>query len=550
MTERSPQNRTETHTRPRGRTLKERFKVRRSHAAEQEATHTHPVHDHHNHEAHNHSHSHHDHHKDNKLVNRKWQIGTVAGNAIIGAAEIATGRLSTLSVAADGFHNFGDAFTYYTQTESILNNEQSDERKKKLRKLGYWILFGTSAAIAAKTAYDVSTNQEHESHPFTIYAASASLALNSVLASTMYRRYRKRNNEGIQDEHEHDIVKHLITDSASAALAFGGALAQKYGINDLEPYAALGGAAITGWAFRPTKNNLEHNHDHFSDNHDHGHGHHAEHGAHGDWKQIVTPIAARLAYAVIDSEVIATQKKKVSRKQRSAFASAKPEKLQAYIKTANEVSLESRRRSYEGDNQSFEQRNQEWNAMYWNQMQELVADSQNAYVREQRIAALHSLGLDAFDITRDETGGLYVQVEQFRQKYVGSQGSDIGKFVEDISSDCKNTDGTVSLHTLESRLSAIEPMLNAFGTEYDVHLLVKDFAIVHGMLSYNGKKGREIAAYAAKQIRTQTSEHYESRLRALHVMHSLQQNNDYVDRGITDLESYANSRSSNLLLAS
>lgn len=547
MRERGPQNRADTHTSPGARVMKDRMRLRRAHIGTSENAHD--------------EHKHHDHHEDHehaenkKLVTRKWQIGTVAGNAIIGASEIATGQFSTLSVAADGFHNFGDAFTYYTQTESVLNAEQSKERKQKLRKLGYWILFGTSAAIAAKTAYDLSTEQEHTAHPLTIYTASASLALNSILASTMYRRYRKRNKEGIQDKHEHDIVKHLITDSASAALAFGGAVAQKYGITDLEPYAALGGAAITGWAFRPTKSNLEHSHDHFSEDHDHahghGHGHHEVYTTNDQWKHVITPTAARLAFAVVDNNII-TQGR-INRKQRSDFVATSPAKLQAMIQTANDISLESRMRSYEGDGKSFEQRNREWNSAYWLEIKRLTSEDADDDLRTERLVALTALGINVNDDSTDDSGMLNAQVEYFRQKYVGSRGSDIGQFVEDISYVCKNADDSVNLGMLEKRLHAIEPLLSAFGTVYDVHLLVKDFAIAHGMLAQYGKKSKEIAAYAAKQLKKSAQEEHTVRLRALHAMQQVKEAQSMksdLENEIQEIEIYANQVERKLALAS
>ncbi len=503
-------------------------------------------HAHHNHHHHDHAHE----HEKKPLVTRKWQIGTVAGNAIIGAAEIATGQFSTLSVAADGFHNFGDAFTYYTQTESVLNKNHSEERKKKLRKLGYWILFGTSAAIAAKTVYDMNTEQEHATHPLTLWTASASLALNSVLASTLYRNYRKRNKNGIKDHHEHDIVKHLFTDTASATLAFGGAIAQKYGITDIESYAALSGAAITGWAFRPTRNNLEHTHDHFSEDHDHGHSHGETHELSETLKQAISPQAAKIAFAAASGKELSGQIR-IKRRQKKAFIEATPETLQPYIEMANEVSLESRRRSYEGDDKSFEERNREWNSIFWNHLKSITKSEVEENTRNHRILAMRSLGIDILDDAKDVTGTLSLQVEKFRQKYVSQNGSDIGLFIKDVSEVCKHSDGSINLQLLEERVSSIESMFSAFGVTYDVHKLVKDFAIAHGMLSYSGKNGKQLATYAAEQARLQADD-TDQRIRALYAMQEMRKSQEemYIDRGINEIELYVNRKGEDLILAS
>jgi hypothetical protein len=189
--------------------------------------------------------------------------------------------------------------------------------------------------------------------------------------------------------------------------------------------------------------------------------------------------------------------------------------------------------------------------MYTYQLKELTGEHIDKHLRDERIKAIASLDIDVFDDSKDASGTLSLQVEQFRQKYVGGHGSNIGQFVKDISKGCKNDDGSIDLHMLESRLASIEPMLNAFGTEYDMHLLVKDFAIAHGMLSYSGKKGKEIAVYAARQIKKSASLEQEERLRALQIMHAIQRSEGhYIYSGISRLERFANDHNRKLILAS
>lgn len=463
-----------------------------------------------------HCHEHQEHqHEQPSAVTRKWQIGSVVGNALIGTAELATGHTSTLSVAADGLHNVGDAYTYYTQTENILSKKHSEEKKQKRRKLGYWILSGTSAAIAAKAAGDIVFDHDAPQNPLTLFSASASLALNSLLASTLYRNFKKNKKEGHKSEHEHDIVKHLATDTASAALAVGGALAQKYGVSAIEPLAAITGAAITGWAFRPTKKNLEHSHNHFDDHHEHGHDH--EHHTDAHWKESMSPIAARLALGVIDATAH-TNEYRLHRKHKRAFAKASPEYLSSMIERANELSYESRLKSYEGDNRTFEQKNFAWNESYWNLLQGMVADDVPEALREERRSVIDAIGIDLDDGSWDGQSGLYTQVEQFRQTYVDGEASNIGQFIEDISIDCKDKRGVVDLDFLHHRLEAIAPMLSAFGTIFDVQDLVKDFTFAHGMLTQRGKKSREIAVFAAEKIQQHPESVHEHRLRAVRAM--------------------------------
>ncbi len=213
------------------------------------------------------------------IISRKWQAATIAGNALIGAAELASGGGTTLSVTADGIHNAGDAATYYLQTENILNPSLPEERIARRRKIAHTIIAALSLSVAVKAGYDLSFDEDISHNPTAIYSAGASLALNSLLMATLYRGINRRRKEGILTPHEKDLTKHLwAIDVPSAALAVGGAVAQKYGIDTVEPIAAVASGLVGAYAFRPTEKNLEHEncvkHDHA--HHDHGHGHTTE----------------------------------------------------------------------------------------------------------------------------------------------------------------------------------------------------------------------------------------------------------------------------------
>jgi hypothetical protein len=69
-----------------------------------------------------HAHEHQDHHSEQTpVISQRWKWMTVAGNAVIGLSELATGNATTMSVTADGLHNIGDTATYYMQAENILD---------------------------------------------------------------------------------------------------------------------------------------------------------------------------------------------------------------------------------------------------------------------------------------------------------------------------------------------------------------------------------------------------------------------------------------------
>lgn len=233
-----------------------------------------------------HAEDHHDHSSstDKKpVISRTWQVATVAGNAVIGAAEILTGGGSSLSVTTDGIHNAGDAATYYMQTENVLNPKLTEEKIARRRKIAHSIIAGLSLAAAAKAGYDIQFDDETSHNPASLLAAGASLTLNAALMATLYRGINRKKREGTLGPNEKDLTKHLwAIDVPSAAIAVGGAVAQRYGVDDVESVGAVVSGLVGAYAFRPTRDNLDHSdcakHAHHDHNHGHGHGHgHAHH---------------------------------------------------------------------------------------------------------------------------------------------------------------------------------------------------------------------------------------------------------------------------------
>lgn len=183
---------------------------------------------------------------------------TVLGNAAIGAAELASGNLSTMSVTSDGLHNVGDTATYYMQAENILDPEKSERKKMRLRKIAHWIIAATSLGVGVKAGLDLTLDHESEPHAATIYTAGASLALNGLMLARL-RRGIRRKHDSHESVYEHDLSKHFwAVDIPSAGLAVAGAALQRYNV-DIEQVAAVASGAIGAYAFRPTTANLTHN---------------------------------------------------------------------------------------------------------------------------------------------------------------------------------------------------------------------------------------------------------------------------------------------------
>lgn len=234
-------------------------------------------------EHHPHHHVHNHANETKPIISRRWQITTVLGNAVVGAAELAGGLASAAySVVADGVHNGADVYTYWLQSKNLLQRHAlSQERQQRNRKIAHWVLCATSAGVAAKAGVDLAIDKESVHNTMNIYSSAASVAFNGLLFAGLYRGIRSRKQASGQgmDHLEKDITKHFaLSDMPSAALALGGAYAQSKGLMGAEQMAAVASGALSAYVFRPTKNNLAHDHDHFGeaaceDNHQDHHNH-------------------------------------------------------------------------------------------------------------------------------------------------------------------------------------------------------------------------------------------------------------------------------------
>lgn len=267
-------------------------------------------------------------------------------------------------------------------------------------------------------------------------------------------------------------------------------------------------------------------HTHCSHSHNEYHHHRVE--ALENWREVIDPVHARLLFFGINNALIP----------------ATPQHLTSILQTANEISFESRHKCYKDDIKTFDERNIKWNADFWQSLKDFTDDSVDRPMKEERVKALRSLGINLTDDRRDGTGNIIMQAEYFRKKYVSATSSDIGRFVEDIANGCTDESGSVDLNALKARLNAIEPMLGVFGTDYDVHVLVKDFAIAHGILTHSGQRREEIVQHAKDQLDQHIPYEDEVRLHTFFARH--------YDREIQHIESYANKRENQgiLLLAS
>ncbi len=176
-----------------------------------------------------------------------------------GAVELALNR-GTLSVAADGMHNVGDAITYHLQAKNILDPALGEEKRQQRRVLTHWVIATSSVYIGSKAGLDIAYGHESTSETTAVYTAGASVALNSILFGRLWQGMRrtKMSNPG----HEHSIDTHHLAkhfwgvDIPSAVIALGGAFLKRYDLHVEEQCAAVASGALGAWVFRPTRKNM------------------------------------------------------------------------------------------------------------------------------------------------------------------------------------------------------------------------------------------------------------------------------------------------------
>lgn len=206
--------------------------------------------------AHHHEHHDHAHEHEHLPLSKGWKYAVLAGNAVIGATELALGiGNSALSVLADGVHNVGDVATYREQIENVSNKNRSEKRRQMTRRLSHWIISATSAGVGVKAGYDLVTGQESHWTTPSMIVAGASLAL----SGTLYSRLRSQmKNTPTDSEHAKDLAKHFWgVDIPSAGLALAGAAVQRYSVPAEQVLGVLNGA-LGAYVFRPTEANLTH----------------------------------------------------------------------------------------------------------------------------------------------------------------------------------------------------------------------------------------------------------------------------------------------------
>ncbi len=229
---------------------------------------------------------HHEHNDGPEPASRFLQVFTVMGNGIVAAAEGVTSVakdaggivVGTWSVAGDFLHNGGDFVSYWMQFNTMRNGHHLPvETVMKRRRISHALIMLSSLYVACQAGYEMFDGEiEKAYNPAAVYAATASVALNSAVFAGMKVQAKLQRDTEVsgggsicagKKAAEDDISKHLLAvDMPSALLALGGSWMQRQGIDmDIATYnisaeqvAAVVSGAAGAYFFRPTKKNLLH----------------------------------------------------------------------------------------------------------------------------------------------------------------------------------------------------------------------------------------------------------------------------------------------------
>lgn len=207
------------------------------------------------------------HYSGEPAISRRMQLMTVVGNVAVGAVETGVSFASSaLSGVADGAHNLIDGITYWKQFEN-LRGKLTEAQRQRNRRFTYTALSIASLGLAAKAGFDLAVDHEAEQHPLHVYAAGASLVLNMAILTGVGRAMQRNklsdahSTATVQDKKE--LYRHfLLSDMPSSAVAVFGALMHKYGLPNIEQGTAMAVGLLSAWAFRPTRKNMAHGHNH------------------------------------------------------------------------------------------------------------------------------------------------------------------------------------------------------------------------------------------------------------------------------------------------
>lgn len=213
---------------------------------------------------------------------RWWKNGAIGGNLGVGIAELFAGRVDKIAsdesvtvLIYDGGHNALDAITYGGQADNVTNREITEQKRDKRRRFIYQLICAGSILAAAKSGYHIQEDffgpdSDFHQNYHALIAGSASLTLNTILGTSMYRNFRREKRLGLtNDEHKQDLVDHMKFDFAYAISAFSaGLFASKNFQIPIEDIISSAVSVFSAIRYRPTEKNLANAHTH---NHQHEH---------------------------------------------------------------------------------------------------------------------------------------------------------------------------------------------------------------------------------------------------------------------------------------
>ena len=136
----------------------------------------------------------------------------------------------------------------------------------------------------------------------------------------------------------------------------------------------------------------------------------------------------------------------------------------------------TKEKNWQSDPRSFDEKNKEWNANFWNFTQQKTAVG--AKDRGELIEILSWVGINIENKSELEFNS---EIEEFRKRYLSDKKASIEKLVDDIAKNCQTIESSIDLEKLRQSIDLLQNkgFLNVFGKIPEIRFLVDNYVKSH-----------------------------------------------------------------------
>lgn len=136
----------------------------------------------------------------------------------------------------------------------------------------------------------------------------------------------------------------------------------------------------------------------------------------------------------------------------------------------------TKEKNWQSDPRSFDEKNKEWNANFWN-----FTRQKTAVGTEDRGELIEILSWVGISIENKSDLGFNSEIEEFRKRYLSDKKAGIEKLVDDIAKNCQTTESSIDLEKLRRSIDLLQNkgFLGVFGKIPEIQFLVDNYVKSH-----------------------------------------------------------------------